>query len=64
MAAAPPRSRRRWRAGALASGTANRSTFVQNLWNVAQQSGEYRYYQECVYLLGLLATAGKFAYAF
>jgi oligosaccharide reducing-end xylanase len=50
-------------AGALASNAPNRATYVSNLWGVAQQSGEYRYYQECVYLLGLLATAGKFNYA-
>jgi len=47
-------------AGALASTAANREDYVNALWNVGQQSGEYRYYQESVYLLGLLATAGKF----
>jgi hypothetical protein len=31
---------------------------------VGQQSGQYRYYQESVYLLGLLAVAGKYHYAF
>jgi len=51
-------------AGALASAAANRTTYVQNLWNVSQQSGQYRYYQESVYLLGLLATAGKFSRVF
>ena len=49
-------------AGALASSAANRTEFVDNLWNVGQQQGEFRYYQESVYLLGLLATAGKFDY--
>jgi oligosaccharide reducing-end xylanase len=49
-------------AGALISGAANRKAFVQNLWGVSQQSGQYRYYQQCVYLLGLLATAGRFQY--
>jgi oligosaccharide reducing-end xylanase len=48
--------------GALASNAANRAEFVDNLWNVPQQSGTYRYYQESVYLLGLLATAGWFGY--
>jgi oligosaccharide reducing-end xylanase len=48
--------------GALASNAANRADFVDNLWNVPQQSGTYRYYQESVYLLGLLATAGWFGY--
>jgi oligosaccharide reducing-end xylanase len=49
-------------AGALASEAPNRKVFVDNLWGVAQQSGQYRYYQECVYLLGLLATAGRYQY--
>ncbi len=51
-------------AGALASNAANRKTYVDNLWNVPQQSGLYRYYQESVYLLGLLAVAGKFNHTF
>jgi oligosaccharide reducing-end xylanase len=46
-------------AGSLVS-TVSRATFVNNLWLVGQQSGQYRYYQECVYLLGLLNAAGKF----
>jgi hypothetical protein len=40
----------------------NRADFVENLWNTPQQSGTYRYYQETVYTLGLLATAGWFGY--
>jgi oligosaccharide reducing-end xylanase len=51
-------------AGALASDAANRVTYVDNLWNVGQQSGTYRYYQQGVYLLGLLAVAGRFQYDF
>jgi oligosaccharide reducing-end xylanase len=50
-------------AGGLASTATNRTTYVNNLWNIGQQSGQYRYYQESVYLLGLLATAGKLSYA-
>jgi oligosaccharide reducing-end xylanase len=49
-------------AGALASGAANRAEYVENLWNVPQQNGTYRYYQESVYLLGLLATSGLYGY--
>jgi oligosaccharide reducing-end xylanase len=49
-------------AGALASTAQNRADFVENLWNTPQQSGFYRYYQESVYTLGLLATAGWFGY--
>jgi len=48
--------------GALVSAANNRAAFVQNLWDVGQQSGQYRYYQETVYMLGLLATAGLFGY--
>lgn len=48
--------------GAIASTAANRDDFVQAAWNVGQQSGQYRYYQEAVYLLGLLSTAGVFGY--
>lgn len=50
-------------AGAMASDASNRATYVNNLWNVMQQQGEYRYYQEAVYLLGLLNVAGKYNYA-
>jgi oligosaccharide reducing-end xylanase len=49
-------------AGALASTAANRADFVQAAWSVYQQSGQYRYYQEAVYLLGLLNTAGLYGY--
>jgi len=51
-------------AGSMVSTAANRTMFVNNLWLVAQQSGQYRYYQECVYLLGLLNAAGKFNQSF
>jgi oligosaccharide reducing-end xylanase len=47
-------------AGALASRHVDKARFVGNLWNVSQQQGQYRYYQEGVYLLGLLNTAGRF----
>jgi oligosaccharide reducing-end xylanase len=47
-------------AGALASRHVDRARFVGNLWNVDQQQGQYRYFQEGVYLLGLLNTAGRF----
>jgi oligosaccharide reducing-end xylanase len=47
-------------AGSLATDGGDRMTFVDNLWNVAQPTGQFRYYQGSVYLLGLLATAGYF----
>jgi oligosaccharide reducing-end xylanase len=49
--------------GAMASTHAQRKTFVSNLWNVDQQQGQYRYYQECLYLLSLLHASGQFRYA-
>jgi endo-1,4-beta-D-glucanase Y len=50
-------------AGSLASGHEKRTQFVSNLWQISQQTGTYRYYQEGVYLLALLAVAGKYNYA-
>jgi oligosaccharide reducing-end xylanase len=50
--------------GALASTASNESSFVNNLWIIQQQNGQFRYYQENVYLLGLLAAAGNYCYAF
>jgi oligosaccharide reducing-end xylanase len=47
--------------GALISRADNRARFVQNLWRIPQQTGTYRYYQETVYLLGLLSTGGRYA---
>ena len=49
-------------AGALASTAPNRRDFVDAAWKVYQQSGQYRYYQESTYLLGMLNTAGLFGY--
>ena len=51
-------------AGVLGSAHTNRLRFLDNLWLVQQQSGQYRYYQECVYLLGLLNVGGKFRQMF
>jgi oligosaccharide reducing-end xylanase len=48
--------------GALVSQAPNINAFVQNAWDVGQQQGTFRYYQEMVYLLGLLATSGLYGY--
>ena len=48
-------------AGALISRADNRARYVQNLWNAPQQTGTFRYYQETVYVLGLLSTGGHYA---
>jgi oligosaccharide reducing-end xylanase len=50
-------------AAAMASDAENKVRYVSNLWNIEQQSGRYRYYQEGVYLLGLLNAAGVYRYA-
>ena len=51
-------------AGSLASRRDDRARFVNAAWNVGQQQGQFRYYQEAVYLLGLLNAAGKFNHTF
>jgi oligosaccharide reducing-end xylanase len=51
-------------AAALASTSDQRMVVVNNLWNLAQPTGQFRYYQGSVYLLGLLATSGHFDYTF
>jgi oligosaccharide reducing-end xylanase len=47
-------------AAALASTNANRKEFVEDLWSAAIPSGQYRYYDGILYLLGLLQTSGNF----
>jgi endo-1,4-beta-D-glucanase Y len=48
--------------GALVSDANNVQLYVDNAWNVGQQSGKYRYYQEMVYALGMLASSGWYGY--
>ena len=48
-------------AASMVSGHPDADFWVQALWDVPQQSGEYRYYQECIYLLGMLHVSGMFA---
>lgn len=48
--------------GALATDHPMRERYIDNAWNVAQQTGEFRYYQEMVYILGLLSTGGMYGY--
>ena len=45
---------------ALASTNANRKYFVEELWNVAIPSGEYRYYDSMLYMLAMLQISGNF----
>ncbi|HEY4722426.1 MAG TPA: glycosyl hydrolase, partial [Anaerolineae bacterium] len=45
---------------ALAATTESRKDFVAALWNVAIPSGQWRYYDGLLYLLGLLHVSGNF----
>ncbi len=45
---------------ALISTHPNRLAFVQDLWNIQPTTGTWRYYDGCLYLLGLLHVSGKF----
>ena len=44
----------------LASTNDNRKDFVQDLWNAKIPTGEYRYYDGMLYMLGLLEVSGNF----
>ena len=46
--------------GALAATTDNSTEFVQALWNLQPPSGQWRYYDGMLYLLGLLHVSGQF----
>jgi endo-1,4-beta-D-glucanase Y len=46
--------------GALAANTGNRWAFVQDFWNTPIPSGQYRYYNGLLYMLGLLHVSGNF----
>ena len=35
-------------------------TFVEDLWNISPTKGKYRYYDGCLYMMGLLHCSGKF----
>jgi oligosaccharide reducing-end xylanase len=45
---------------ALAATTDQRQAFVQDLWNQSIPSGQWRYYDGMLYLLGLLHVSGNF----
>ena len=52
-------------AGALASAHSQPHALTSTTCGTSRSSrATYRYYQECVYLLGLLNVAGKFAQTF
>jgi oligosaccharide reducing-end xylanase len=39
-----------------------RTTLLNNLWDASYPTGTYRYYQSSVYVLGMLAASGKYAF--
>lgn len=44
----------------LAASTQKAWAFVEDLWNVSPTTGKYRYYDGCLYMMGLLHCSGKF----
>ena len=34
--------------------------FIENFWNISTTTGQYRYYDGCLYMMGLLHVSGKF----
>jgi len=45
---------------ALASTNENRKLFVEELWNADVPTGQYRYYDSALYMLGMLQVSGNF----
>jgi oligosaccharide reducing-end xylanase len=45
---------------ALASTNENRKLFVEELWNADVPTGQYRYYDSVLYMLGMLQVSGNF----
>ena len=44
----------------LAASTQKAWAFVEDLWNISPTTGKYRYYDGCLYMMGLLHCSGKF----
>ena len=44
----------------LAASTQNVWAFVEDLWNISPTTGTYRYYDGCLYMMGLLHCSGNF----
>ena len=44
----------------LAASTQKAWAFVENFWNISPTTGTYRYYDGCLYMMGLLHCSGKF----
>jgi oligosaccharide reducing-end xylanase len=46
--------------GALVTTNTHASQFIDALWSATQPTGTYRYYDGCLYMLGLLHCSGKY----
>ena len=44
----------------LASSDKKSWSFLEDLWNISPTTGKYRYYDGCLYVMGLLHCSGKF----
>jgi hypothetical protein len=44
----------------LAASHSRRVDFINNFWDISMTSGQYRYYDGCLYMLGLLHVSGNF----
>jgi endo-1,4-beta-D-glucanase Y len=47
-------------AASLAATNVNAWKFIENFWDMTMTSGQYRYYDGCLYMLGLLHVSGNF----
>lgn len=44
----------------LAASNKQAWAFLENFWNISPTTGKYRYYDGCLYMMGLLHCSGKF----
>lgn len=44
----------------LAASDSQTWAFLEDLWNISPTTGKYRYYDGCLYMMGLLHCSGKF----
>lgn len=44
----------------LAASTSHAWDFLDDFWNISPTTGKYRYYDGCLYMMGLLHCSGKF----
>ncbi|MCL2185642.1 MAG: hypothetical protein FWB86_07310, partial [Treponema sp.] len=47
-------------AASLVSTYVNTGDFINDFWNISMTSGQYRYYDGCLYMLGMLNVSGNY----